>query len=128
MFEVYLNIIEWGPDVYGVNEAARFYFKKDIQQLNATECIFLASVIPSPKKFYYRFDKEGNLAPFMQEYYRFIAEKMQWRGLIPTSNGDSLSALLKITGPAKSYITKGISVMDSAQYEVEPEDLFQEQD
>lgn len=117
MFEVYLNIIEWGPDVYGVNEAARFYFKKDIRRLNATECIFLASVIPSPKKFYYRFDKAGNLAPFMQEYYRFIAEKMQWRGLIATNNGDSLSALLKITGPASTYIKVKADQTDTSKFE-----------
>jgi hypothetical protein len=116
MFEVYLNIIEWGPNVYGVNEAARFYFKKDIRQLNATECIFLASVIPSPKKFYYRFDKEGNLAPFMLQYYRDMAEKMQWRGLLPTTNGDSLSSLLKITGPAKEFLQYNKTLADSVQY------------
>jgi hypothetical protein len=104
MLEVYLNIIEWGPNVYGVNEASHFYFRKDVSQLNPSECIFLASVIPSPKKFFWRFDKEGQLQPFMLEYYRDMSEKMFSRGYLRTSNGDSLSMLLHITGPAKSYL------------------------
>lgn len=41
MFEVYLNIIEWGPMVYGANEAARFYFNKDVSDLTVNESIFL---------------------------------------------------------------------------------------
>ncbi|NJK98250.1 MAG: hypothetical protein HC905_28065 [Bacteroidales bacterium] len=40
MFEVYLNIIEWGPDIYGIKEASRFYFNKQPSQLNLKESIF----------------------------------------------------------------------------------------
>ena len=29
MFEVYLNLIEWGPLIYGANEASHYYFNKD---------------------------------------------------------------------------------------------------
>jgi membrane peptidoglycan carboxypeptidase len=29
MLEVYFNIIEWGPNVYGIGEASRFYFQKN---------------------------------------------------------------------------------------------------
>src|SRR5664279_2476881 len=61
MFEVYLNIIELGPHIYGANEAAHFYFKKDASKLNLQESIFLASIIPKPKWFMYSFDKSGNL-------------------------------------------------------------------
>jgi len=116
MYEVYLNIIEWGPNVYGVNEAAHFYFQKDIQKLSPAECIFLASVIPSPKKFYYRFNKEGKLAPFMINYYNNISGKMQWRGYIDTANGDSLASLLKITGPAKKYLHSAVIAIDSMPF------------
>jgi hypothetical protein len=112
MFEVYLNIIEWGPNVYGVNEASHFYFRKDISRLNASECIFLANIIPSPKKFYWRF-KEGHPAPFMIAYYKDISEKMYNRGYLSSNNGDSLSSMLNITGPAKDYLRSQTVLIDS---------------
>lgn len=115
MFEVYLNIIEWGPNVYGPKEAARFYFQKNVGQLNAEECIFLASVIPSPKKFYYRFDKTGRLAPFMVNYYADMSEKLLHKGLLTSANGDSLSSLLTITGLAKEYLRFDTVLIDSVQ-------------
>jgi len=48
MFEVYLNIIELGPHIYGANEAAHFYFNKDASKLTLPESIFIASIIPRP--------------------------------------------------------------------------------
>jgi hypothetical protein len=113
MFEVYLNIIEWGPGVYGIKEASRFYFDKAVSQLNAEECIFLASVIPSPKKFYYRFDKEGRLAPFMLAYYNDMSDKLFRKGLISSADGDSLSSVLRITGPAIDFLHTNIVPADS---------------
>jgi len=52
----------------------------------------------------------------MLQYYRDMAEKMQWRGLLPTTNGDSLSSLLKITGPAKEFLQYNKTLADSVQY------------
>jgi len=40
MFEVYLNIIEWGPNVYGIGEASAFYFYKKPLDLTLNECLF----------------------------------------------------------------------------------------
>nr|MBP8158215.1 transglycosylase domain-containing protein [Flavobacterium sp.] len=40
MLEVYFNIIEWGPNVYGIGEASRFYFNKMPQDLNVNQCLF----------------------------------------------------------------------------------------
>ena len=41
MLEVYFNIIEWGPNVYGIGEASQFYFQKSPSQLSLNECLFL---------------------------------------------------------------------------------------
>ena len=49
MFEVYLNIIEWGKNVYGIGEAARYYFEKSPADLTVGESIYLASIVPKPK-------------------------------------------------------------------------------
>src|SRR6185295_15378504 len=55
MYEVYLNLIEWGPNVYGIGEASRFYFYKSPADLSLAESIFLAMIVPRPKGFKYNF-------------------------------------------------------------------------
>jgi hypothetical protein len=50
MMELYLNIIEFGPDVYGVGRAAQHYFGRGAEELNVSEAMFLATLLPSPLK------------------------------------------------------------------------------
>ena len=72
MYEVYLNIIEWGRNVYGVSEAARYYFSKQPSQLTLGESIYLASIVPRPKTGLYSFDYEGRLKPYIASYFNYI--------------------------------------------------------
>lgn len=48
IMEVYLNIAEWGPGVFGVEEASRFHFNKGAQRLNEREAAQLAVALPNP--------------------------------------------------------------------------------
>jgi len=82
MFEVYLNIIEWGRNVYGVGEASRFYFGKHPSQLNLGESIYLASIIPKPKTGLYPFQYDGHLKSYLSGYFRLIGGIMARRGLV----------------------------------------------
>ena len=50
IFHLYLNIIEFGRGVFGVQAAARYYFKKDVANLSLKEIIRLTAVIPKPLK------------------------------------------------------------------------------
>ena len=50
VLELYLNCIEFGPDVYGIGAASRFYFGKDARMLTPREAVFLAMLKPSPKR------------------------------------------------------------------------------
>jgi hypothetical protein len=59
LIEIYLNIAEWGPGVYGAGEAARLWFGKDARDLTAREAAFLATVIPSPRRFHARMLRSG---------------------------------------------------------------------
>ncbi|MBM3438900.1 MAG: hypothetical protein FJX91_07190 [Bacteroidetes bacterium] len=59
MMEVYLNVIEWGPGIFGATEAAQFYFQKHPSELTLGECTFLASIIPMPKKVRWFLDSNG---------------------------------------------------------------------
>jgi monofunctional biosynthetic peptidoglycan transglycosylase len=49
IFEIYLNVIEWGRNIYGAEAAARHYFGKPASNLDVLESATLAAVIPSPR-------------------------------------------------------------------------------
>ncbi|WP_240903186.1 transglycosylase domain-containing protein [Sphingobacterium sp. SGG-5] len=79
LLEIYLNIIEWGKRVYGVSEAARYYFDKDARQLTLGESLFLSSIIPRPKTGVSSFDYTGHLKPWVQRHfntYGYIMSKV----------------------------------------------------
>jgi monofunctional biosynthetic peptidoglycan transglycosylase len=50
MIEVYLNIVEWAPGVYGAEAAARHHFNKPAAKLTRREAALLAAVLPNPLK------------------------------------------------------------------------------
>lgn len=49
ILELYLNVVELGPMVYGVGHAADYYFGKPPSALTVRECAFLASMLPGPR-------------------------------------------------------------------------------
>ena len=51
ILEIYLNIIEWGPDLHGLRPAARRYFGREPRALTAAEMAFLVAIIPGPIKY-----------------------------------------------------------------------------
>ena len=51
ILEAYLNIIYTGPNIYGVKEAALYYFNRDIKDLSLAECAFLAGINNSPNSY-----------------------------------------------------------------------------
>jgi hypothetical protein len=83
MFETYLNLIEWGRNVYGIGEASRYYFSKHPAELNIGESIFLASIVPKPKSGLYRFEGDGSLRSVLSSYFNFIGGIMARRGYTP---------------------------------------------
>ncbi len=52
ILELYLNIVELGPMVYGIGHGSRYYFDKPASSLSARECAFLAAMLPGPQKVY----------------------------------------------------------------------------
>ncbi|MHA3789626.1 transglycosylase domain-containing protein [Flavobacterium hauense] len=104
MLEVYFNIIEWGPDVYGIGEAASYYFQKSPSQLTLDECVYLASIIPRPKGFMWQFNDEGNLKPFAVKHNDYIKKLMLRRGLLTAEDTIAQSGQIDVTGRARSRI------------------------
>lgn len=51
IIEVYLNVAEWAPGVYGAEAAARHWFGKSAEDLSAREAARLAAILPSPRRY-----------------------------------------------------------------------------
>ncbi len=50
MLEIYLNIVEWGNNIYGIGQASRHYFGKAPSELLPEEAAFLATILPNPRR------------------------------------------------------------------------------
>ena len=50
ILELYLNVVEWGPGIYGATEASRAYFQKDPAEITPEEGAALAASLPNPRK------------------------------------------------------------------------------
>ncbi|MDD5569731.1 MAG: transglycosylase domain-containing protein [Bacteroidales bacterium] len=110
MLEIYFNIIEWGPMVYGANEAAHYYFNKDVSKLTLSEDIYLASIIPRPRLFKYSFDKDKHLLEWLAEYYRIIAQILLRKEKISQEEADNLVPDVQLKGPAKFELMQPDSI------------------
>ncbi len=51
ILELYLNVVEWGDGIFGVEAGSRHYFGKPSSELTPEEAARLASVLPNPKKY-----------------------------------------------------------------------------
>ena len=51
LMELYLNVIEFGPAVYGVTSAAEYYFGRSPSELSLSESLFLSSLLPAPLRY-----------------------------------------------------------------------------
>lgn len=51
VMEVYLNVAEWGPGIFGADAAAHYWFRKPAKDLNAYEASLLAAILPNPRKW-----------------------------------------------------------------------------
>lgn len=49
IMEIYLNVAEWGPGIYGIEAAARHHFGKGAAELGASEAAALAAILPAPR-------------------------------------------------------------------------------
>jgi len=76
ILEIYLNIIEWGPGIYGLRPAARHYFGKEPRDLSVKEMAFLVALIPGPIK-YQRSLAGGELSPGFEPLVTHLLSKLR---------------------------------------------------
>ncbi len=73
IMEVYLNSIEMGNGIYGVDAVAQNHFDKTADQLTAKDCALIAATLPNPRKF-----SSKNPSAYMKKRQRVILREMKF--------------------------------------------------
>jgi membrane peptidoglycan carboxypeptidase len=81
ILELYLNIIEWGPGVYGIGEASQHYFAVRPSELTPKQSAFLASIIPNPARYHSYFER-GELSEVWEARVADVLRKMRDAGTL----------------------------------------------
>jgi hypothetical protein len=76
ILEIYLNVIEWGPDLFGLRPAARAYFGLDPRELTPAQIAFLVSLIPGPLKYQSSF-AHGTPGPGLRQLVDALLAKLR---------------------------------------------------
>jgi hypothetical protein len=81
ILELYLNIMELGPRIYGIKAAALHYFDRAPADLTLLQTIWLGSIVPNPRAFYHQF-RDGKISENWQSYLCWIGDVMLRRDKI----------------------------------------------
>lgn len=81
ILEKYLNVVEFGPNIYGIKPAALHYFQKSASELHPLEAAYLAFLLPNPK-LYSQSSRKGTLTPFAKKQVGIILKRMSSFGKI----------------------------------------------
>lgn len=87
ILEAYLNMIEFGPNIYGIGSASEHYFRVDPSRLSLRQAVFLASILPKPRATY--FGTDGKLGRGKSNHINLILDLMERKGTITSEECES---------------------------------------
>ena len=100
ILELYFNVVEFGPMLYGIGPAAEHYFNVSPSELSVAQSLFMTSILPAPKRTY--FGPTGQLSKGWAGYLHRVLKIMRDRNKITDAELiDGLSEVLTF-GVAKS--------------------------
>jgi hypothetical protein len=79
IIELYLNVIEYGPGVYGIRNATRHYFSREPSELSPAEAVYLSTILPNPKRYHQHLVR-GGLTAGWTEVMRKMLLRLGERG------------------------------------------------
>jgi monofunctional biosynthetic peptidoglycan transglycosylase len=83
ILELYLNVVEWGEGVFGIEAASQHYYKKTALQLSPDEAAHLVVILPNPRK--YRIDGSSK---YVEKRAKIIYDIMVKRGIVEPEYDD----------------------------------------
>jgi hypothetical protein len=100
ILESYLNIIEWGLGIYGIEKAANYYFAKPASALSILESIVLAYIIPRPKYFADALlERSEQLRTNLALFIKRMSDRLEKKGLLDESCKKSYSQPITFAHP-----------------------------
>ncbi len=81
ILEWYLNLVDFGSGIYGIKQAAQYYFATEPELLTIPQSILLASVIPSPNRWSASL-RDKRLSPVGQQRFLAILARMRSEGFV----------------------------------------------
>jgi monofunctional biosynthetic peptidoglycan transglycosylase len=93
IIELYLNVVEWGDGLFGIEVAARHYFGKPVSELTAQEAARLAAALPNPIRY-----NPAGTSKFVESRSDKIYEIMVRRGIVIPEYEEMLSEPAKTEG------------------------------
>lgn len=112
ILEIYLNEVEWGVNIYGIEAASRYYFDKRASQLTPAEAALLAGMLPNPR--YYNPFKRPEKARDRQK--RVLFNMQQAKLITPEEYAEALQAPLELRQEGSSRIDRsGLTIENNAQ-------------
>lgn len=81
ILELYLNVIEYGPAVYGITQASQHYFGRHPRELSPAESAYLACILPNPKGLQASYE-QGSLTSSMRNRLTRFLRHLNERGRI----------------------------------------------
>jgi monofunctional biosynthetic peptidoglycan transglycosylase len=75
ILELYLNVIELGPMVYGIGHGSQYYFGKSPAALTTRECAFIAAMLPGPRIAYNPYKNLGKVLKRSEMILRLLHQK-----------------------------------------------------
>jgi monofunctional biosynthetic peptidoglycan transglycosylase len=75
IIELYLNMVELGPMVYGIGHGSRYYFGKPAASLTPRECAFLTAMLPGPRLAYNPYKNLGRVLKRSDMILRLMRRK-----------------------------------------------------
>ena len=91
ILEMYLNVIYVGPNIYGVQAGAKYYFNKDVSKLSLAECAYLAGINHSPNSYNPFYEDDDN-SDIIEKRTKIVLQKMLELGKI---NNDEYDKAIK---------------------------------
>ena len=105
ILEIYFNVIEFGPGIYGIGRATKHYFGKAPRDLLPREAAFFSSILPNPKRRYVHYCKGPELDAKWELYLNRILRRMHERERLTDEEFDAAMATKLVFDRAEAMPT-----------------------
>lgn len=127
ILELYFNVIEFGPSIYGIKEASNHYFGREPHELNLLESVFLVKQLPNPVDRYGTYVR-GEASDRKMSSLRRVMSTMRDRGRITQAElQEGLEQTLDFYQEGEPFPEPRIPVAREGGFDVDDDEVYEEE-